>query len=305
MTEITRRHYTEIPGITEDYYKVRNLLIELGHCEFTYARWDWMITHGCLVKEELPKIFLWERSEKLLAAVLFDCRPGKTFIIARHRHEDLYPEMLSYAEKNFGSLENYCIVIESSNTALQDAALGMGYIATCETECDAAIYSHQKNLNYTLPDGFQITDMKKTFDLYQYGRVLWKGFNHELNGEGPYSPTPDDLEVNEGSMLRPNVNLALKIAAVASNGNFAAYCGMWYDKRADFAVIEPVACDPEYRLLGLGKAVVLEGVKRAFTMGADYAVVGSSQQFYYSIGMRPRFVSNLWKKKRKGVSVLH
>ncbi len=56
-------------------------------------------------------------------------------------------------------------------------------------------------------------------------------------------------------MIRPNVDLNLKVAAVAPDGTFAAYCGMWYDPEAGYAVIEPVATDPKYRKMGLGKAL--------------------------------------------------
>lgn len=98
-------------------------------------------------------------------------------------------------------------------------------------------------------------------------------------------------------MLRPNVDLNLKIAAVAPDGNFVSYCGMWYDPEAGFAVIEPVATDPDYRKLGLGKAVVLEGIRRVGELGAKVVLVGSSQQFYYSIGIRPFSAATLWKMK--------
>ncbi|GLC31833.1 GNAT family N-acetyltransferase [Clostridium omnivorum] len=98
-------------------------------------------------------------------------------------------------------------------------------------------------------------------------------------------------------MLRPNVDLNLKVAAVAPDGNFASYCGMWYDAEAGYAVIEPVATDPDYRKMGLGKAVVLEGIKRVGELGAKTAIVGSSQQFYYSIGLRPFKTSTIWRKR--------
>ncbi|ABX41900.1 GNAT family N-acetyltransferase [Lachnoclostridium phytofermentans] len=98
-------------------------------------------------------------------------------------------------------------------------------------------------------------------------------------------------------MLRPNVDLDLKVAVVAPNGNFVSYCGMWFDKEAGYAVIEPVATDPQYRKMGLGKAAVLEGIRRVGEKGAKTALVGSSQQFYYSIGLRPYASSTLWRKK--------
>lgn len=94
-------------------------------------------------------------------------------------------------------------------------------------------------------------------------------------------------------MIRPNVDLNLKVAAVAPDGNFAAYCGILYDPEAGYAVIEPVETDPKYRKMGLGKAVVLEGIRRAGKLGAKTALVGSSQQFYYSIGLRPFSTSTI------------
>lgn len=132
-----------------------------------------------------------------------------------------------------------------------------------------------------------ITTIKYTYDLYQYKCVLWKGFNHELNGEGEFQVSEGSEYIVEEEMLRPNVDLNLKVAVVAPDGNFVAYCGMRYDPEAGYAVIEPVATDPDYRKLGLGKAAVLEGIRRVGELGAKTALVGSSQQFYYSIGLRP------------------
>lgn len=140
--------------------------------------------------------------------------------------------------------------------------------------------------------------MNDSYDLYQYLRVLWKGFNHELNGEGDFTFSNKDKIAADKEMNRPNVDLNLKIAITKPGGNFVSYCGMWYDSKLDYAVIEPVATDPEYRKMGLGKTAVLEGIKRVGELGAKKVLVGSSQQFYYSIGLRPFATSTLWKKKK-------
>jgi GNAT superfamily N-acetyltransferase len=101
----------------------------------------------------------------------------------------------------------------------------------------------------------------------------------------------------KSEMLLPNVDLGLKVAVVAPDGNFVSYCGMWYTPEAGYAVIEPVATDPDYRRTGLGKAAVLEGIRRVGELGAKKALVGSSQQFYYSIGLRPFSTSTIWRRK--------
>jgi hypothetical protein len=51
--------------------------------------------------------------------------------------------------------------------------------------------------------------------------------------------------------------------------------------------------------MGLGKAAVLEGIRRVGVLGAKKAFVGSSQQFYYSIGLRPYATATVWKRKNE------
>ncbi|MHB8130334.1 MAG: GNAT family N-acetyltransferase [Mobilitalea sp.] len=83
----------------------------------------------------------------------------------------------------------------------------------------------------------------------------------------------------------------------ATDGSFVVYCGMWYVECTDYALVEPVATDPDYRMKGLGKAAVLEGFKRCGKLGALNAYVGSSQQFYYNIGFRPCSNKTWWEKR--------
>ncbi len=291
------RNYINQPGITEDYYKIRNFLMGLGYSEFIYARWDWMVTHSYLDKPAIGRIGIWEDDNQIVAVATFDTRLGIGYCLSLPEYAYLKEEMLLYAEKNLKQDDLFNIVISDKDIAFQDIAADNGYIATEQKENDAIFYLDKISTSYKLPDGFRITSLKETYDLYQYRRVLWKGFNHELNGEGDFTFSKEDEKSAEIEMMRPNLDLNLKIAVVAPDGNFVSYCGMWYDPEADFALIEPVATDPDYRKMGLGKAAVLEGIKRVGEKGAKKVLVGSSQQFYYSIGLRPFATSTLWKKR--------
>ncbi|RII33137.1 N-acetyltransferase [Clostridium chromiireducens] len=291
------RNYTKQAGITEDYHKVRNFFIRLGYAEFTYTRWDWMATHGYLDRSAVGKTGLWEEEGKIVGVATFDCQLGETFCLALPEYAFLKKEMLIYAKDNLSKDGKFGVVIADTDLRFQDIAADLGFKATEEKENDAIFYVDKTSTKYNLPDGFYITTMKETFDLYQYLRVLWKGFNHELNGEGEFQFTKEKEILSNAEMLRPNVDLNLKVAAVAPDGNFAAYCGMWYDPQAGYAVIEPVATDPKYRKMGLGRAVVLEGISRVGELGAKTALVGSMQQFYYSIGLRPYKTATIWREK--------
>lgn len=278
-----------------DYYKLRNFLIELDDCNYTFGRWDWMITHGYLDISGLPKIGLWEENGKIVAVATYDCVLGKAFPLILPQYRNLCEEVFLYANDAMAKDGKCRVIIKDSDKELQEIAVCNGFIATQDKDCDSVISIDLSQISYSLPDGFSITSMAETYDINKYGQVLWKGFDHEVNGEGAFSP--DDERNGKASFERPNVNLDLKIAVVAPNGDFVSYCGMWHDPASQNALVEPVATDPAYRKMGLGRAAVLEAVRRCGQLGAKRAFVGSSQQFYYSIGFRPYATSTFWERR--------
>ena len=294
---VTFRNYTPEPLFGVDYHLVRDFLLRLNHHNYPFGRWDWMVTHGYLDKSGLPKIGLWLEDGRVVALATFDCGLGEAWLLADGAHGGLLEEMLPYAREAFARDGRFRLSVPDGDDALQGVAARNGFFPTQEKECDAVFPVVPGSTGYTLPAGFSITSMADTFDLRKYGEVLWKGFNHEANGEGPFVWQEEDRLKWELGFLRPNVDLSLKIAVVAPNGAFAAYCGMWWDRASADALVEPVATDPAYRRMGLGRAAVLEGIRRCAVLGAKRAFVGSSQQFYYSIGFRPFATSTWWAPK--------
>ena len=76
-----------------------------------------------------------------------------------------------------------------------------------------------------------------------------------------------------------NLNSFLHIVAENADGEYVAYCGLWYRQNTDYVYVEPVCTIPEYRQMGLGKAVVLEALKRGRSLGAEKAYVISDSSF--------------------------
>ena len=95
----------------------------------------------------------------------------------------------------------------------------------------------------------------------------------------------------------PKARRDLKIAVVAPDGEYVAFCGMFYEPIQRFAYVEPVATVPAYRRLGLGRAAVLEGIRRCAGLGATVAYVGSDQLFYRSIGFKKVYTCECWAKR--------
>ncbi|MGE5653417.1 MAG: GNAT family N-acetyltransferase [Bacillota bacterium] len=293
----TFRYYNPEPLFGEDYHKLRDFLVRLDSHNYHFGRWDWMITHGYLDKSGLAKIGLWEENGEIAATATYDCSLGKAYLLIDRQYRHLGEEMLLFAQDSLAKEGKFRVLILDGDTTLQDIAARHGFFPTQDKECDAVYPINTDRISYTLPDGFSITSMKDSFDLYKYGQVMWKGFNHEAKGEGPFVLTEEERPAWEISFRRPNVNLDLKIAVVAPNGDFVSYCGMWQDDASGSALVEPVATDPAYRKMGLGRAAVLEAIRRCGELGAKRAFVGSSQQFYYSIGFRPYATSTWWERK--------
>ena len=113
------------------------------------------------------------------------------------------------------------------------------------------------------------------------------------------SPAVDGVDDRRFMQSAPNYRKDLNIAVEAPNGDFASYCGMWLEPRHAIAYVEPVATDPTYRRLGLGRAAVLEGVRRCGARGATVAYVGSAQEFYRSLGVLSTSVhgSAAWRRE--------
>ncbi|MCY7487732.1 GNAT family N-acetyltransferase [Paenibacillus alvei] len=72
---------------------------------------------------------------------------------------------------------------------------------------------------------------------------------------------------------------------VAKNeeGGYAAYCGLWYCPVTDYAYVEPLCVIPAYWGRGLGRAVLVEALKRSHALGAKAYVI-SDLPIYKTIG---------------------
>jgi ribosomal protein S18 acetylase RimI-like enzyme len=86
----------------------------------------------------------------------------------------------------------------------------------------------------------------------------------------------------------------LDLMAVSPEGAFGSYCIIWYDPVTQIGEFEPVGTRSAYRKMGLGKAVLREGLRRLRSRGARTAVIYTSDtnepavKLYESVGFRIR-----------------
>jgi GNAT superfamily N-acetyltransferase len=293
------RRYSHTPGFTEDFNLVRNFLVRINANEttphdFPWGRWEWAFSLPYLDEQSISRIGIWEDSGKIVGLATYEDKLGSAYFSLDKEYAILKQEMLSYAATELSADGKLRALIPDIDVEFQLVASKNGFRPSESREYNSVYDIELDSINYDLPDGYTVSNLASGYDIRKYGRVLWKGFNHE--GEPPESE--QEIRERMKSLIGgPHANLELKIAAISPQGDYVSYCGMWYERGTENALVEPVATDPAYRLKGLGKAAVLEGIRQCGILGAKRAYVGSCQQFYYNIGFRPLPPSTWWVRK--------
>ncbi len=298
---ISFRHYGE-PG---DFERVGDFLVENhrpGNRDGNWLQptWEYMHSHPFLDESSLSRIGIWEDQGEIAAVAHYESTLGEAFFELAAGYALLKPALLEYAEtylarcKENGTryLNAY---INDFDPDFEANAIRRGY----RLEARFARPFSQLTIPQTfspaarLPDGFQVISLADEDDLLKVDRVLWRGFNHPGEPDG-------DLEGRAKMQSGPHFRKELNMVVKAPNGDYAVYCGLWYEARNQFAYVEPVATDPDYRRLGLARAALYEGIKRCAALGAGTAYVGSDLEFYQALGFRKIFTSRCWIKSWNG-----
>ena len=297
---IKTRHYRS----PEDYQLVDHFLSEHyqpGNQDGNWIEpaWEYMHGHPFLDSSALGKIGIWEDDGKIVAIAHYESQLGEAFFQFHPGYKHLIQEMLDYAEGNLHSVSNkdgrkfLRAYVNDSEVEFLSLVMAQGYTRDAEGDRPMARFVIPDSFPpICLPEGFRLKSLAEDCNWSKVNRVLWRGFNHV--GE---PPTGDgQLEERKKMFDTPTAQRDLKIIVKAPNGDFVSLCGMFYEPIHHFAYVEPVATDPAYRRLGLGKAAVLEGIRRCGALGATVAFVGSDQEFYLSLGFDVIYTSQCWVK---------
>ncbi len=77
----------------------------------------------------------------------------------------------------------------------------------------------------------------------------------------------------------------LDIVAVAAGGQVGAFCIVWVDPTNRVGLFEPVGTRPDFQRRGLGRAVMLEGMRRLKQLGMETAIVSTGEDNLAGIGL--------------------
>lgn len=280
-------------------FLIANYLPDNADGNWLQPRWEYMHFHPDIMRSiDAMKIGIWEDGGRIVAVAHPESHPGEVFLEIHPRYTGLKPEMLDYAEQHLCGADKQGrkfvhLFVYDTDAETLSIVKERGYQAREVTPYDflSAYTIPAVFPAISLPEGFTLISLHNEYDPDKALRVLWRGFNH------PGEPPADAVPLPESLRAAPNHRSDLDIAARAPNGDYAAYCGMWYVPAKRYAYVEPVATDPDYRLRGLARAAILEGVRRCGRLGAEVAYVTTGIPVYGQIGFR-RVRSNHWWEKR-------
>lgn len=103
-------------------------------------------------------------------------------------------------------------------------------------------------------------------------------------------------------MQSPAYNPEFDVVAVAPDDQISAFCMIWPDPVNKVGLFEPVGTHPDFQRRGLGKAVMLEGLRRLQALGMTKACVNTDARnlpaikLYEAVGFR---IVDIFKTYRK------
>ena len=134
-----------------------------------------------------------------------------------------------------------------------------------------------------LPDGFTVLGRIRPEDAER------RALAHKDAFQPDSKMTPDYYRA---FMKAPGYDPELDIAIAAADGTIVAFAMSWIDAGNRLSVFEPVGTRYEFHRRGLGKAALLEGLRRLQLRGVETALVSCDADspgnviFYQSVGFR-------------------
>lgn len=276
--------YKDNKRFNEQYEEIHQFLLKVadkGYNEhFHWARFEWMMDHSFLDEDKLTTIAVFRNhANDIVGMTTYDTvYDDRTYLIHSNLDINLLKMMVEYVIKNDSTS---CIKINSMDDFLKEIL--KEYSFSLKKDESVLEFDLKKSIEYEVPSGFAISSVDFNIDNWKYQLVIHKGFNHE----GIPEKWDDDF-------LKPSLNCNNKLKVFAMNSEeYCAHCGIWYTQ-GDTAYIEPVVTIPQYRKIGLAKAVVYEALARVKELGAKRAIVLSDQEFYYKIGFEKSSTFGSW-----------
>lgn len=218
---------------------------------------------------------------------------GEFVLRLQKEYEEYTEEALELVSGCFEGDVPYTTIVNSNNRTLCDALLRHGFIKAAE-ERYQSVLSLQSWEPRESAGGTENIALFTRADIPE--RVL-------------HAAIPSGSEVSEDMfhtyLDSPAYDNALEYVVRDGQTNaFAGFATWWVDDYSQTALLEPVACLPEYRRRGIARRLLSSGLNKLKEMGMQYAFVSTSIDheeaipLYDSLGFVKTGKANLYVKQK-------
>jgi GNAT superfamily N-acetyltransferase len=294
----------------DDFWQLRNFLREVfllnDRLEHSWSvsrldYWRWHLIQTCRVHESVEQgIMLWENSSDQLAAAVTSLGGGeiRLHIQPQMRSAQLQDEMLAWAEEHVSGLDEdgrrYLILpVDVGDLQLQETLISRGYV-----KGSGISRKWRRDLDAAVPDapisaGYVIRSMGGPEEYPARSWASWRAF-HSDEGDENYD---GDSSWYGNLQSAPLYRRDLDLVAEAPEGGIAAFCVIFYDDYTRSAVCVQVGTAAEHWRRGLGKAVILEGMRRLQRLGCTRVFATAYEEpanALYGSVMQEHIVGETW-----------
>jgi ribosomal protein S18 acetylase RimI-like enzyme len=300
---VTSRRYANDYCAIMDFLREVYLQTRTQQC-WLPQRWEYAehaVNHINMARGEDPwqrSIGIWEEHGRIVG-ISHKEEGHNAFLQIRPGHDSLTDEMLDFAEaviaiQTADEKRRLNVWSRHSDTHRNERLVSRGY-----TRGDDGNYYNAQPVRQVfaprLPDGYSFVSAAEERDALRRVNAAHAGFHPE---EEALREVPEHFaKMEQAPLFRPDLELMTR----HQDGTLTSFCVVWYEEVTKTAMFEPVATHPNHRRLGLGKAMLLEGLRRLQSMGAERAFVESygdhRKAFYNSAGFQTYDKDWYWTKE--------
>jgi hypothetical protein len=211
---------------------------------------------------------------------------GEVVIDNRCSTEKTFNDIIRYVEANLSAKHenhNYIFMVVLDQKDGFDQLLQKEGYEKLSLDTGTLQYDLQKEIyQVKLENEFSIHPLSEVFDFDQLSKLIWLGFHYE--GDIPKINDEVKLSIKHAWL---NYNRDICSVVLDKNGNYASFCGFWYDETTQTAYLEPMVTHEKYRNIGLGKAAVFNSLKILQNYGCKKAFADPDDEpynYYIKIG---------------------
>jgi mycothiol synthase len=213
---------------------------------------------------------------------------------------ELEVALISTAETQFAitqadGRQRLVIWAHAADAVRQDLLQRRGYTRGAGPE-----YQRRRSMDAAIPDfglppGYTVRALGDVDEHPARSWISWRAF-HPDEPDEKYEGWTWYRNVQRAPLYRRDLDLV----AVAPDGELAAFCTLWFDDVTRTAAFEPVGTHPSHQRRGVGRALMVEGLRRVRDLGATLCTVGSYAEaagaLYASVGFTDYDLSEPWVK---------